>query len=70
MFFYDAYICHRYFFYNKMFINLNTFSHNTSDNPQKSHFQAISHYRDAILESQCLPQTAKTVPYQVPSEAL
>lgn len=53
-----------------MFINLNTFSHNTSDNPQKSHFQAISHYRDAILESQCLPQTAKTVPYQVPSEAL
>ena len=54
-----------------MFINLNTFSHNTSDNPQKSHFQAISHCRDAILQSsQCLPQTAKMVPYQVPSEAL
>lgn len=54
-----------------MFFNLNTFSHNTSDNPQKSRFQAIFHYRDAILQSsQCLPQTAKTVPYQVPSEAL
>ena len=54
-----------------LLIDLHTSSHNTSDNLQKSHSQATPHCQDTTLQSSLyLPQTVKTVPIQVLSEAL